>query len=122
MADKEKGGGSSASTSAEAMDVVLKAEQEAKAAIRDCKRKARRIVEDAQVHAGVIERRTNERITLLHLRCKQDLAKRIAVLERKAAASLKGLSRKDWRADEVTAIVDRVAAELVNRKSGKPDT
>lgn len=120
MADKKKDS-ASAGTTAEAMDIVLRAEQEAKAAVESCKRQARRIVEDAQVHAGVIERRTNERITMLHLRCKQDLAKRIAELERKAAASLKDISREDWHASRVSSVVDQVAAEIVHGKPGKQE-
>ncbi len=121
MTNKKKDTTSTA-TPAEAMDVVLRAEQEAKSAIEACKRQARKIVEDAQVHAGVINRRTNERITMLDLRCKQDLAKRIGELERKAAASMKDISRDDRHAERVASVVNQVAAEIVHGKPGKPAT
>ena len=109
-----------ATTFGDAMNTVLKAEQEAKADIKECKRRARKIVQDAQVHAAMIDRRANERITMLHLRCKQDLARRIAEMERATQRKLQDLSGEDWRKDKLKALIDDIAAGLVSDQTGSP--
>ena len=116
----DKGSDSRASTFGDAMNTVLKAEQEAKADIKECKGRARKTVQDAQIHAAMIDRRTNERITMLHLRCKQDLTQRIAKMERATQRKLKDLSGEDWRKEKLKSLIDDIAAGLVSDKTGRP--
>jgi vacuolar-type H+-ATPase subunit H len=104
---------SSVNTAGQAMNVVLKAEQDAEHSIAECRKTARQTIQDAQQHAALIARRTNERITMLHLRCKQTIAHRTSEMERSAAKELLDVHGADWHEEKLTGVVDKLAADLI---------
>ena len=105
-------------SAAQAMNIVLKAEQDAEQSITECKKIASQAIQDAQQHSAAIAHRTNKRITTLHLRCKQTITHRISEMERAAAGEL--LEQHGTGLDEGKLIgaVSEVAAILI----GLPDT
>lgn len=107
--DQEK---PSINTAGQAMNIVLKAEQDAEHSITECRKTAHQTIQDAQQHAALIARRTNERITMLHLRCKQTIAHRTSEMERTAAKELNDLHAIELHDDKLTRVVDEVAAAL----------
>ncbi|HBE93108.1 MAG TPA: hypothetical protein DDW55_11520 [Gammaproteobacteria bacterium] len=107
--DQEK---PSLNTAGQAMNIVLKAEQDAEHSIAECRKTAHQTVQDAQQHAALIARRTNERITMLHLRCKQSIAHRISEMERTAAKDLQDAHGTEWHEEKLAGVMDEVAAAL----------
>ena len=84
---------------------------------------ARQTIQDAQQHSAMITRRTNKRITTLHLRCKQTITHRISELERAAASDLRDVhGASGLHKDKLNEVVDEVAAALILSKDrGKSD-
>jgi vacuolar-type H+-ATPase subunit H len=103
---------SSVNTAGQAMNIVLKAEQDAERSIAECRKTALQTIQDAQQHAALIARRTNERITMLQLRCKQTIAHRTSEMERTAAKELLEVHGTEWHEDKLIGVVDKVAAAL----------
>lgn len=109
-------------SASQAMNIVLKAEQDAERSVADCRKMARQTIQDAQQHAARIARRTNERITMLHLRCKQNIAQQISEMERTAANELRDVHGAGLHEDKLTQLVDEVATVLIGlHDSGKSD-
>ena len=72
-----------APTSAEqAMNRVLQAEHDARRTLHACEQEARRILHNARLRASRIASRTDERITLLQMRCAQRVAEETQSLVR----------------------------------------
>lgn len=69
--DDRKPAAPSSGTAEHAMNRVLAAERDAGQAIADCEAKASDIVQAARQHANRIASRTDERITLIQMRCTQ---------------------------------------------------
>lgn len=102
----------------QAMNVVLKAEQNAEQNISECKKIARQTIQNAQQHSAMIARRTNKRITTQHLRCKQTITHRISEMERAAASDLRDVHGTGLDEGKLIGAVNEVAAILI----GLPDT
>ena len=102
----------------QAMNIVLKAEQEAGHNISECKKLARQTIQVAQQHSVMIAQRTNKRITTLHLRSKQAMTHDISELERSAASDLRNANGNGLDEGKLTAAVNEVAAIMI----GLPDT
>ena len=114
---------SSSSSASQAMNTVLKAEQDAEQDIAECLKMARKRVDEAQQQAARIARRTNKRITLSHLRSKQAIAHCVAELERVSAHELQQAEAIGIDEDTLSAAADEVAALLIGVGSGgKPDS
>ncbi len=109
---------SSANTAGQAMNIVLKAEQDAERSIAECRKTALQTIQDAQQHSATIARRTNKRITTLHLRCKQTITHRISEMERAAASELRDVHGTGLDEGKLIGAVNEVAAILI----GLPDT
>jgi vacuolar-type H+-ATPase subunit H len=106
----------------QAMNIVLKAEQDAEQSISECKKRARQTIQDAQQYSATIARRTNKRITTLHLRCKQTITHRISEMERAAASELRNVHGTGLDEGKLIGAVNEVAAILIGLPgSGKPD-
>jgi GTP1/Obg family GTP-binding protein len=113
----------SASLSAsQAMNTVLKAEQETAHSIEECRAAARRTIDEAQQKSTRIARRTNERITTIHLRSKQKLARIIADMERKSAGELRDARDAVIEDDQLSTAIDNVAKALVGIDNRGPTT
>ena len=97
----------------QAMNIVLKAEQDAEQSISESKKIARQTIHDAQQHSAMIARRTNKRITTLHLRCKQTIAHRISEMERAAASKLRDVQGTGLDEGKLIEAVNEVAAILI---------
>lgn len=65
-----------------AMNRVLQAEREAELAVSECERQAREILSEARRRANRIANRTDERITMMKMRCSQQVAGEISRQER----------------------------------------
>lgn len=111
----------SVNSAGQAINIVLKAEQHAEQSIAECKKQSRQTIQNAQQHAALISRRTNERITMLHLRCKQTIAHRTSEMERTAVKELQISHGTDWHEDRLAGIMDEVATALtgITRSSGR---
>lgn len=109
-----------AESTQQAMNLVLKAEQDARLAVVECQEQALRFVQEAQEQAQRISKRTDNRISSIHLRCKQHTAKQISDLERIHAQ--KRQVHAGYRPDEseLTEIANEVAAFLTGAVSGLP--
>lgn len=96
----------------QAMNQVLQAEHEAEQAIVECGEYAMQILQEAQKRSQFISKRADNRITSLHLRCKQDTAKKINQLAREHAHKTK--QHAEYHLDEkaIQDIVDEVAGYL----------
>jgi vacuolar-type H+-ATPase subunit H len=96
----------------QAMNQVLQAEHEAEQAIVECGEYAMQLLEEAQKRSQLISKRADNRITSIHLRCKQDTAKRLNQLAREHAHKQK--QHAEYHLDEKTIadIVDEVAGFL----------
>lgn len=109
-------------SASQAMNIVLKAEQDAEQGISECKKIARQTIQDAQQHSATIARRTNKRITTRHLRCKQKISHRISEMERAAASELKNVHGTGLDEGKLVEAVNEVAAILIGLPdSGKSD-
>jgi vacuolar-type H+-ATPase subunit H len=102
----------------QAMNIVLKAEQDAEQNISECKKLAHQTIQVARQHSAMITQRTNKRITTQHLRSKQAMTQHISELERSAANDLRNAHGTGLDEDKLTAAVNEVAAILI----GLPDT
>ncbi|MEA1888914.1 MAG: hypothetical protein U9N50_03930 [Pseudomonadota bacterium] len=109
-------------SASQAMNTVLKAEQDAERSVAECRKVAHQTIQNAQQHAAQITRRTNERITMLHLRCKQNIAQQISGMERTAASELRNVQGAGLHEDKLTELVEEVAAGLIGlHGTGKSD-
>lgn len=87
-----------------AMNQVLQAERDAEQAVADCQMEAGKILQAAQVLANRIASRTDERITLLHMRCSQQVASEIRLLD-SAERQASQAQEQSYRIDE-TGLAD----------------
>ncbi|MCK5360667.1 MAG: hypothetical protein KAJ95_08570, partial [Gammaproteobacteria bacterium] len=75
-----------------------------------------------QQHSATIARRTNKRITTMHLRHKQKVSHRISEMERAAASELKNVHGRGLDEGKLVGAVNEVAAILIGLPdSGKSD-
>ena len=101
----------------QAMNRILEAERDAETGIAECRQAAQKIIQDAQHHAALINQRANERITVQHLRCKQEIERRISGLERTTANELRELHDSEWDDRELQRVIGEVAAALIHDAS-----
>lgn len=104
-------------TTDEAINAVLRAERDARAAVEACGEEAEQVLAEARQEARRIARRTESRISRLHNRCAADMHRRVEAMlrpERSPANSIPATSE-----DEILqAAVDLLADELIGE--GKP--
>ena len=96
----------------QAMNQVLRAERDAEQAIAECGEYAMQLLQEAQKRSQFISKSADKRISNIHLRCKQDTAKKINQLAREHAHKTK--QHAEYHLDEKTIqdIVDEVAGYL----------
>ena len=95
-----------------AMNRVLEAEHAAEQAVAECERQARALLHTGYARAQRIAARTDERISLLRMRCIDHVTRRIEVRERAELAAQQSASPEHPQAERLAAIVDELAAEL----------
>ena len=88
------------------MNRVLKAESDAELAVAECEKQAREILGNAKKRVNRIANRTDERITLLKMRCSQRVAGEISRQERAQTAD----SRQTFTELDETGINECIAA------------
>jgi hypothetical protein len=95
------------------MNRVLAAERDAGHAVADCEARARDIVQAARQRANRIATRTDERITLMHMRCAQSSA---VTLKRMQQAQLSTTDQAGQPLDDagVSACMEAVAESLTS--------
>lgn len=91
----------------QAMNTVLQAERAAEQAIADCRQEAQQTVQAAQQRAQRIAARTDERLSLCHMRCSGKLNKELKDRQRAEKAHS---GNQPTRQVEDTALSDVVAA------------
>ena len=84
MADK-KSAAPATGAAEQAMNRVLAAERDAAQAVADCEARARDTVQAARQRANRIASRTDERITLMQMRCSQQIAATLRQLQQAQA-------------------------------------
>ena len=100
-------------TASQAINRVLQAEQEAKQAITAAETEAARLLEAARQRAARILRHADNRITLIHQRCNQGLARAIDARVLAHHRHLADLSQRLELDDErIDAIVTELAASM----------
>jgi CRISPR/Cas system CSM-associated protein Csm2 small subunit len=111
---KRHSNGQSADQAEAAMNRVLEAEREAELAVAECEKQAREILSEARNRANRIANRTNERITLLTMRCSQQVAGEISRQERAEKAARK---KPGSELDEtgLSECIEAVSAALTGR-------
>lgn len=97
-----------------AMNEVLVAEQAAEEAIAACEQQARASLYEAAQRARQIAGRTDERITIIHQRTRQQLKNRLQNAEHAARDDERTRDREDPR----KAVVDAVVKDLAVRLTG----
>jgi len=115
--NSKKQGGKAVHSASQAMNLVLKAEQEAEQSIAGCVKTARQTIEEAQQKAARITRRTNKRISMSHLRSKQVIARCVAEMERAASNELLQAHTEGIDKERLAVAVEEVAAMLVGVNS-----
>lgn len=96
------------------MNRVLQAEREAELAVAECEKHAREILSEAQKRANRIANRTDERITLMKMRCSQQVAGEISRQDRAEKAARR---KPDEELDEtgLSECIEAVSAMLAGR-------
>ena len=112
MADR-KSAAPSSGTAEHAMNRVLAAERDAGQAVADCEARARDIVQAARQRANRIASRTDERITLMQLRCAQSSAATIKQLQQTQQSTARQ-SGKPLDDASVAACLEDVAETLTS--------
>ena len=110
MANKKPGQPGSDSAE-QAMNRVLAAERDAAQAIADCEAVARDTVQAARQRANRITARTDERITLLKMRCAKQITATLRQLARAQQAD-SGKSGAPLNDDSINACLEALAAAL----------
>jgi predicted amino acid dehydrogenase len=119
-AEKEKITQVDAGLSEQAMAQVLQAEEKANQAIRDCEQVGVALIQDAKNRAQRISKHADSRISHIHLRFKQCIARQVKDLQREYAQQQKQIHAEHYDAAEVDDIVERVAEMLTgSSRSGK---
>jgi hypothetical protein len=103
-----------------AMNEVLAADQAAAAIIDACAQESRVRLHEATQRARYIERRTNERIALIHQRVRLQLQRRLRDAERAASAAEQAIEGEDPRMAVLRAVVDDLAARLTGTDNNDP--
>lgn len=101
-----------------AMEKVLRAEEQANQAIRQCEQDSVQLIQDAKNRAQKISKHADKRISHIHLRFKQCIARQVKDLQREYAAQHQHIHAEHYDTSELGDIVDRVADMLTG--SGKP--
>ena len=97
----------------QAMNTVLQAERAAEQAIADCRQEAQQTVQAAQQRAQRIAARTDERLSLCHLRCSGKLSKELKDRQRAEKASSRNNSIRPLDDTALSDVVAAVARDLV---------
>lgn len=104
----------------QAMNRVLEAEREAQQAVEACRHDALQIRQAAQLQAGRIARRTDERLAHCHTRCNALLAREIREGDRAAAANPAGEASYRLDDDALAAVVETLALTLAGLTPAGP--
>lgn len=99
----------------EAINRVLRAEQEAQAAVERCEREAQALLQAAQAQAGRIQQRTDARITWIEMRCSQWLSEQTRQL------ALTDKAQADAGAGATQAALAELIEALAARLTGSDD-
>jgi vacuolar-type H+-ATPase subunit H len=102
--------------SGDAMNKVLRAEQDALQTIEDCEREAAGIIHAAQQQARAISERTNRRIGELHAHCARVTAAQIETMLKEDASEAKQAIRLEAESRTLQAAVERVATRLTGEE------
>jgi vacuolar-type H+-ATPase subunit H len=106
--------------SEQAMAQVLKAEEQANQAIRNCELEGVHIIQEAKNKAQSISKHANKRITHIHLRFKQCIARQVKELQREYADQQSQINAEHYDLSELDDIVGHVADMLTGPShSGK---
>ncbi len=96
------------------MNRVLKAERDAELAVAECENQARELLSAARRRANRIANRTDERITLLKMRCSQRVAGEISRQERAEKAARKQ-TVEELDETGLRECIEAVSAALIGR-------
>ena len=97
----------------QAMNTVLQAERAAEQAIADCRHEAQQTVEAAQQRAHRIAARTDERLSLCHMRCSAKLTKELKDRQRAEKANSRNQSTQPLDETALSGVVAAVARDLI---------
>ena len=103
------------------MNTVLEAERAAEQAIANCNSEAQLVIQAAQEQAQQIVERTDERLTLCHMRCNARVSREIKARQRTEQADLKGQPGQELDAAALAAVVETVARELISNPRAEGD-
>ena len=105
----------------QAMNRVLRAERDARQAVRDCEGEARKMMQEAQQRAQRIASLADERISLMHMRCEQWLSREIRALETRARDDTQVDANLHLDQATIKVIVDDMAARLTGGEGSVAD-
>ena len=109
---KNKSNNIAGTTTEQAINEVLKAENDSQLKMTQCEAEAERILEQARQTARLIGERNNNRITLIHQRCSRTITDEIAHVQ-----NASGQLKEEEKADQIdiaalTEVLDRMALAL----------
>ncbi len=110
-----------AGTTEEAMNRVLGAERDAKAAITQCEAQAAATVEQVRQQARRIAERTDRRISRLHTNCELSAARRIDLLLRQERSADAERIAPPHEQEVLAAAVERLTALLTGAAAAKAE-
>ena len=104
----------SSDASKQAMQQVLKAEQEATLAVQDCHQQAKQILHLARERVRQIKDHTDERISLMHLRQQQHIDQQLKHMQH--ATEEKSDLQKAWKLSDkqLQQQIDELAKQLIS--------
>lgn len=100
---------------------VLRAEQEALAAVAACESEAKEVQRQARQAARAVLRRTRKRVSRLHAACAARTHELIDEIERDAGECSASTIPVDGEHELLKAAIDALATELTSRGAGDDD-
>jgi len=109
---KNKSNNIAGSTTEQAINEVLKAENDSQQNMTQCEAEAERILEQARQTARLIGERNNNRITLIHQRCSRTITDEIVHIQNASGQFIEDEQADQINATALTEVLERMALAL----------
>ena len=109
---KNKSNNIAATTTEQAINEVLKAENDSQLNMTQCEAEAERILEQARQTARLIGERNNNRITLIHQRCSRTITDEIAHMQNASGQFIEDEQADQINTTALTEVLERTTLAL----------
>ena len=111
---KNKSNNIAGTTTEQAINEVLKAENDSHQKISQCDAEAERILEQARQTARLVGERNNNRITLIHQRCSRTITDEITNMQRRSEQLKEDEQTDQFDINALTEVLERMALALTS--------